>query len=172
MNLQQLLKIMPNAPPARIGIFAPHIASTILQYDIITAARAAAWLAQVAWESGECRYVREIADGTAYEGRRDLGNTQPGDGRRFPGRGLLQITGRANYTACGAALGLDLVNHPELLEQPEHAAMSAGWFWDRAKLNKLADAGDFEAITRRINGGTNGAAQRRQYYQRALQILG
>ncbi|MBL3830006.1 hypothetical protein EGV01_30195 [Pseudomonas syringae pv. theae] len=89
----------------------------------------------------------------------------------YRGRGLIQITGRANYAACGEALGLDLLKHPELLERPEHAAMSAGWFWHRAGLNTFADKSDFLTITKRINGGTNGLADRQALYERALKTL-
>ncbi len=94
-----------------------------------------------------------------------------GDGFKYRGRGLIQITGRANYAACGEAMGVDLVNQPELLELPQHAAMSAAWFWAAKGLNTLADAGDFEKITRRINGGLNGQADRLSIYQRALKVL-
>ncbi|RMO19230.1 Chitinase [Pseudomonas amygdali pv. morsprunorum] len=89
----------------------------------------------------------------------------------YRGRGLIQVTGRANYEECGEALGLDLINHPELLELPQHAAMSAAWFWHRAGLNTLADKGDFLTITKRINGGTNGLADRQALYERALEVL-
>ncbi len=108
---------------------------------------------------------------TRYEGRADLGNTQPGDGSKFRGRGLIQITGRANYAACGEALGLDLINQPTLLELPQHAAMSAAWFWSMKDLNTLADKGDFVKITRRINGGLNGQADRQGLYDKALKVL-
>lgn len=172
MTREQLGKIMAIAPPARLDLFYPYLIATMERHQITSPAREAAFLAQVAVESGECRYVLEIASGDAYEGRHDLGNTQQGDGRRFKGRGLIQVTGRANYTRCGQALGLDLLTHPELLEQPEHAVESAGWFWSLRKLNDLADRGEFDLITRKVNGGTNGAALRRQYYFRALKVLG
>lgn len=120
----------------------------------------AAFIAQIGHESGQLVYVREIwgptPAQTKYEGRADLGNTVPGDGLKCRGRGLIQITGRANYAACGEALGLDLINHPELLEQPQYACMSAAWFWATKGLNTLADAGDFDRITKRINGWLNG----------------
>lgn len=133
--------------------------------------REAAFLAHLAVESGGFRYVREIASGAAYEGRDDLGNYHPGDGVRFRGRGLIQITGRANYKACGDALGLDLLEHPELLEEPEYAARSAAWFWDSRKLNELADNGDFKTITRRINGGLTHYKERLAFYERAQDVL-
>ena len=106
-----------------------------------------------------------------YEGRLDLGNTEPGDGAKFRGRGLLQTTGRANYAATGKALGVDLLLRPELLGLPPLAARSAGWFWQRKGLNELADAGDFTECTRRINGGLNGLAQRQELYINALGAL-
>ena len=145
------------------------------QYSIDTPARIAAFIAQVGHESGQLRYVREIWGPTAqqagYEGRADLGNTVKGDGSRYLGRGLIQITGRANYTACGEALGLDLINHPDFLELPQHAAMSAAWFWSTRGLNVLADRGDFVKITRRINGGLTGLDDRQALYDRALKVL-
>ncbi|NWC11080.1 glycoside hydrolase family 19 protein, partial [Pseudomonas agarici] len=106
-----------------------------------------------------------------YEGRKDLGNTHPCDGSKYRGRGLIQITGRANYESCGKALGLDLIAAPELLEHPGPACMSAGWFWSARGLNALADAGQFTKITSRINGGQNGAEDRQALYERALGVL-
>ena len=87
------------------------------------------------------------------------------------GRGLIQITGRANYAACGAALGVDLLSQPELLETPVHAAGSAAWFWLQHNLNRFADRGDFVGLTRAINGGTNGIADRRAIWERAKAAL-
>lgn len=170
MTRDELLEIMPFAA-ARIDAFVEPLNEAMAEFEINTPARAAAFLAQVAHESGELRYVRELASGAAYEGRADLGNTQPGDGVRFKGRGLIQITGRNNYYACGDALGLDLVMYPELLESPANACLSAAWFWEGRGLNELADAGNFDRITRRINGGTNGAQQRNAYWARAKEIL-
>jgi putative chitinase len=127
----------------------------------------------VAHESGSLRYVREIASGAAYEGRADLGNTQPGDGRRYKGRGLIQITGRANYAACSQALYGDdrLIRTPEILEQTEPACESAAWYWWSRGLNELADTGAFRAITKAVNGGFNGYDDRLAYYQRAAAVL-
>ncbi|KAA8689550.1 Glycoside hydrolase, family 19 [Pseudomonas caricapapayae] len=174
ITTHQLLKILPNAGQ-KAGVFAPVLNTAMSKYQIVTSLRIAAFIAQVGHESGQLRYVREIWGPTpqqlGYEGRKDLGNTVPGDGSKYRGRGLIQVTGRANYEACGEALGLDLINHPELLELPDHAAMSAAWFWDRAKLNTLADKGDLLQITRRINGGTNGLADRQALYARALGVL-
>jgi putative chitinase len=118
------------------------------------------FLAQVGHESGQLRYVLELASGKAYEGRADLGNTSPGDGVRYKGRGLIQITGKHNYVLCGLALDLPLLDTPELLEEPAYAAASAGWFWHNKNLNALADLDDLVKVTKRINGGTNGMLDR------------
>jgi putative chitinase len=164
--------IMPLATKANVGRFSGPLDASAAEWGIDSPQRVAAFLAQLAHESGSLRYVRELASGLAYEGRADLGNTQPGDGVKFKGRGLIQITGRANYLACGAALGVELIDTPERLEDPDLAARSAGWFWSTRKLNELADAGDFRKITRRINGGYNGWDDRLAYYERAKAALG
>lgn len=172
---QQLLQILPNAG-RNAGVFVPALNTAMNRYGILGAARAAAFIAQIGHESGQLRYVREIWGPTAqqagYEGREDLGNTVKGDGSKYRGRGLIQITGRANYADCGEALGLDLVKEPALLEQPQHAAMSAAWFWSTKGLNTLADHGEFLKITRRINGGVNGLSDRQALYAQALKVLG
>jgi putative chitinase len=170
----QLLRILPNAG-AKAGVFAPALNTAMGRYQIVGRQRVAAFIAQVGHESGQLRWVRELWGPTSaqsrYEGRADLGNTLPGDGFRFRGRGLIQVTGRANYAECGEALGLDLISRPELLELPEWAAKSAAWFWSTRGLNTLADAGAFDKITRRINGGQNGAEERRELYDRARDVL-
>ena len=171
---QQLLQILPNAGPVA-GAFVPVLNAAMVHYQIIGPKRVAAFIAQIGHESGQLKYVKEIWGPTAaqakYEGRKDLGNTVAGDGSKYRGRGLIQITGRANYIACGEGLGLDLVKQPELLENPQHACMSAAWFWATKGLSTLADAGEFDKITRRINGGQNGAADRQALYARALKVL-
>ena len=174
ITVQQLLLITPNAGQVA-GVFVPVLNTAMNRYQIVGAKRVAAFIAQIGHESGQLKYVKEIwgptAAQTRYESRADLGNTQPGDGSKYRGRGLIQITGRANYKACGVALGLDLVNQPELLEKPQHACMSAAWFWATKGLSTLADEGKFETITRRINGGLNGLADRQMLYARALKVL-
>jgi len=107
-----------------------------------------------------------------YGGRANLGNTQDGDGWKFHGRGLIQLTGRANYTVCGDALGQPFTEHPELLLEPEWACMSAGWFWNKKGLNSLADVEDWKTITQRINGGTIGLDDRINRIHKAMDILG
>ena len=171
---QQLLQILPNAGPVA-GVFVPVLNAAMGHYQIVGTKRVAAFIAQIGHESGQLKYVKEIWGPTAaqakYEGRKDLGNTVAGDGSKYRGRGLIQITGRANYMAFGEALGLDLIKQPELLEKPQHACMSAAWFWTTKGLNTLADADQFDKITRRINGGQNGAADRQALYARALKVL-
>lgn len=170
-------------------IYLPFLNATLHKYDITTAERISAFLAQLLHESGGFNYVREIASGKAYEGRIDLGNTVKGDGVRFKGRGLIQITGRNNYAKYSRyRFGDDrLLQSPELLEQPEYAVDSAGWFWSLYKnLNQYADKPNewrtkslikgklrdkFEYITYRINGGFNGYADRVKYWDRARELL-
>ena len=166
-----LLKIMPHAK-SRVQDFLEPLNAAMREFHINTPVRQAAFLAQIAHESGELRYVEEIASGAAYEGRKDLGNTQPGDGMRYKGRGLIQITGRNNYAECGKAMGVDLITNPELLETNDLACRSAAWFWASRGLNDLADKGDFDRITKRINGGYNGLKERQAYYAKAMLFLG
>lgn len=114
------------------------------------------FVAQVGHESGGFKYMQEIASGAAYEGRRDLGNTQRGDGVRYKGRGVIQLTGRANYRNYGRALGIDLERHPDIVATPSIGMLVACKYWADKGLNALADIGDIQTITRRINGGLNG----------------
>lgn len=182
-----LKSIMPFATAAHLENFCEPLNATLNKYGINTPPRAAAFLAQIAHESGELRYTQEIADGKAYEDRLDLGNTEPGDGPRFKGRGLIQITGRTNYAALSKYTGVDFIAKPELLEGAIYATESAGWFWAVLRqLNRYADMGDmviskypsgkvvtgFTTITLRINGGFNGEAQREEYYTRAKKLFG
>jgi len=175
MTLDQLAAIMPQAKARAAQFFAP-LSSAMAEYEINTPLRAAAFLAQIAHESGQLQYVREIWGPTAaqsrYEGRKDLGNTQPGDGFLFRGRGLIQVTGRSNYRETGAALGVDLEANPQALERKDLACRSAGRFWKSHQLNELADQRLFGTITRRINGGLNGQAERVALYETALKVMG
>lgn len=107
-----------------------------------------------------------------YGGRADLGNTEDGDGWRFHGRGLIQLTGRSNYTVCGLALDKPFAELPELVLEPENATLSAGWFWNKRGLNALADSEDWTTMTRRINGGTIGLQDRINKIHKAMDILG
>ena len=171
VSLAQLERIMPNLSDAKARQYLPYLNQAMAEAHINTPKRQAAFLAQLAHESGEFRYMEEIASGSAYEGRRDLGNTHPGDGVRYKGRGPIQLTGRANYEAAGRALGVDLVDHPTRAAQPDVAFRTAAWFWNSRNLNSLADSGNFREITHRVNGGYNGEASRNAYYQRALSVL-
>lgn len=171
LTAEQLKKIAPYSNTTLRAAYLPHLNAAFVKYQINTPQRIAAFLAQIIHESGSFRYVKEIADGSAYEGNRSLGNTVKGDGMRYKGRGLIQVTGRANYLRCGQALSLDLMGHPELLEQPEPAVMSAAWFWNTHNCNALADVGQFRAITRTINGGYNGLQQRLAVWRLAKKVL-
>lgn len=171
VSMDQLRRVMPNLSAEKAQQYLPHLNKAMAEAGINTPKRQAAFLAQLAHESGEFRYMEEIASGRAYEGRRDLGNTQPGDGVRFKGRGPIQLTGRANYTAASRALGVDLVSNPSRAAQPDVAFRTAAWFWNSRNLNKYADAGNFDAVTYRVNGGYNGKASRDAYYRRAMQVL-
>lgn len=168
---EQFRAMMPNAG-TRLDAHWPFIVAALEAGEITTPQRIAAFLAQLAHESGEYRYMEELADGSAYEGRADLGNTEPGDGVKYKGHGPIQITGRANHEACGLALGLDLVNTPRLLTLPEYGTASACWFWNSRGLSTLADVDWFKTITRIINGGYNGLSDRRQYWDRNRALLG
>lgn len=171
LTQQQLLSLMPKLKEARAKELLPYLNDAMDEGEINTPRRRAAFLAQLAHESGEFRYFEELASGRRYERRKDLGNTHPGDGVRYKGRGPIQITGRANYRAAGEALKLDLENNPTRAADPDVGFRTAVWFWSTHKLNKYADKGDFDTITRRINGGFIGKASRDEYYQRALKLL-
>lgn len=168
------LKVGTGATLERAVGWLPYIAKAMAEYGIATPAQQAMFLAQAGHESLGLLYTREIWGPTPaqvrYEGRRDLGNTQPGDGKRFCGRGIFQVTGRANYIACGHALGMDLIANPELLETRELASRSAGWYWQAHGLNQFAD--DVDECTHRINGGENGLSLRRALWVRAKKALG
>ncbi|AVM76186.1 glycoside hydrolase family 19 protein [Magnetospirillum gryphiswaldense] len=192
---------LPAARPTDIARFATQLAEACAEWVIDTPLRQAAFLAQIAHESGQFRVLAENLNYSAeallrvfprhfdagqaatyarqpqrigsrvYANRMGNGDEASGDGWRYRGRGLIQVTGKANYAACGTALGLDLIAQPDLLEQPGPAAHSAGWFWHRNSLNRPADARDIETITRRINGGLTGLDDRKACYARACAAL-
>ncbi len=170
MTLLQLKTIMPLARK-RADLFHAPLKAAMAEWGVNNHNRAASFLSQVGHESGQLLYVREIASGIKYEGRLDLGNTEPGDGVKFRGRGLIQCTGRANYAAAGKALKLDLLNHPELLEETENACRVSGWFWQTHGLNELADTRNQVRVTRRVNGGKNGLADRLALFYVADKVL-
>ena len=173
---ERLLAAATGMPTHRVQRWCEPLAKAMAWCGALDSSdRAAAFLAQVGHESGGGQYVRELWGPTdaqrRYEGRSDLGNVVPGDGYKFRGRGLIQITGRANYRECGEALGLPLEDQPELLEEPDNAAMSAAWYWETRGCNELADEGDYRRLTLRINGGYNGYEDRVSRMQRALEAF-
>jgi putative chitinase len=174
MNAKQLA-LATGARLDRAAEWLPFIVAAMAEFDINTPARQTMFLAQIGHESGGLHWSVEIWGPTSaqsrYEGRKDLGNVQAGDGSRFRGRGLIQTTGRANYEATSKALGVDVVARPELLGLPELAARSAAWWWKAHGLNEIADTGDVLKATRRINGGTNGLPDRMARYEAAKQVF-
>lgn len=172
LTASDLLKIAPQAPAKRMDQLAPNLIRTIIEFDITTPLRQAHFLAQIAHESDRFNAMEEYASGADYEWRDDLGNIYPGDGVRYKGRGLIQITGRTNYRDCGRALGVDLVSNPTRLADPDLASRSAGWYWSTRKLNPDADRDDVRTITRVINGGYNGLDDRIQLLAAAKRVLG
>lgn len=158
------------------GIYALPLEEGCIRYGIESPLEKAHLLAQVAHESDNFRTAQEYASGRAYEGRKDLGNTQPGDGVRFKGRGLIQCTGRTNYTRYSRwKYGDDrAVRDPVMLERLPDAADVVFWYWtvERPRLKSLALADNLEAVTRQVNGGLNGLADRRAKLARAKQLFG
>jgi putative chitinase len=170
MTADQLLTIMPFAK-ARIPLFIEPLNRTMDEFEINTPERQASFISQIGHESEQLRYTEELASGRAYEGRADLGNHNPGDGVKYKGRGLIQVTGKDNYICLMMDLGIDCVEHPEIVAEVENACRSAGWFWKTHRLNELADAGDQIAVTKRINGGTNGLTDRLALFEVAKGVL-
>jgi len=174
-----LQAIMPHLSPNKRSLYLPNLNAAMQKFEINTPLRVAAFLAQIAHESGELFYMEEIWVPTkaqkGYEGRADLGNTEEGDGYRFRGRGPIQLTGRANYKKYGDLLGVNLVADPDLAQTSTWAFQTAGLYWNSHGLNELADQNtdeSFRLITKRINGGFNGLADRQKYYEAALLALG
>ncbi len=170
IRLEQLLMAMPNAGK-RAEKFLPYLNRYAEEFEINTPLRWAHYLAQIAHESGELRYTKEIASGKAYEGRKDLGNTHKGDGVRYKGRGLIQITGRANYRKYAGYCGYDVVEQPELLEKPLGATRSSMWIFDTFGCNELADEDNLKAIRRKINGGYKGLEKCEEYLKKSKRAL-
>jgi len=172
LTVKDLLAIAAPAPTKQVEKLVAELNHTLIEFDIVSPIRQAHFLAQIAHESDRFKALEEYASGTDYEWRSDLGNVHPGDGVRFKGRGLIQITGRNNYRDCGRALGVDLIANPRRLSDPDLASRSAGWYWDKHKLNTLADRDDVEGVTRIINGGMNGFSDRVQLLAKAKRLLG
>lgn len=172
---KKLEGIYIHAGLGKIARYFPGLIAKMNENGINTPLRRVHFLAQIGHESKELIYSEEIASGSAYEGRRDLGNTQPGDGVRFKGRGLIQITGRANYTDFGHARHRDFTSNVEAARQlatdPSLAVDASCWFWNEHNLNQLADRDNVLAITKVINGGTNGLEDRKALLARAKFFL-
>lgn len=174
LDTWSLRAIMVNSNWEGINKFLKHVVTTMETRLINTPLRRAHFLAQLGHESASFLYTEEIASGAAYEGRADLGNTEKGDGVRFKGRGLIQLTGRANYKKYGESIGQDLTvdgNWTKVSTDPVLAVDAAGWFWEKHHLNEKADADDIKKITQVVNGGANGLADREDYLKRAKWFL-
>lgn len=200
---ERLVSIMPTLSADRCSLFLPHLVQAMDAHGVTSPARATAFLAQAAHESGELAHLVENLNYSAqalrrvwpgrfptdelaarfdrhpeqianhvYGGRLGNGPEASGDGWRYRGRGIFQLTGRSNYSAAAAALNLNLVDNPDQAAEPAGACATAAWFWLTRGLNALADAGRFTDITRSINGGTLGLQQRISYWQRACRTLG
>lgn len=170
LTAQQLSAIAIYAGPKRIAMYLPMINATIEKYGIDTPMRVCHFLAQIIHESGSFVYKVEQDSGQAYEGNKDLGNTQPGDGPLFKGRGFIQLTGRANYQTYSKYLGVDVVSNPDLVAT-NYPADVAGWFWHTKNLNAHADRDELTIITEIINGGTNGLSERLFWLGKAKNVL-
>lgn len=175
VTLEQFAKIA-GLDTAAAAKELPGLNASMYFAEINTVQRKATYLAQLGHESMGFSQFEELASGSAYEGRSDLGNTQRGDGKRFKGRGAIQLTGRANYRAATEDLrpmlgDTNLEENPERADDPDVRYLTAAWFWNERDLNKHADKGHFDTVTSRINGGQNGRADRRSRYQRALKVL-
>ena len=149
-----------------------HINAAVIKYGITDPLCLTHFLAQLFHESGSLHYATELATGEAYEGRADLGNAQKGDGVKYKGRGLIQLTGRTNYLNYSNASGVNVIQDPKRLADPDLAADSAAWFWSKHDLNKYALADDILALTYRINGGFNGLEHRLKLLKRAYMVFG
>ena len=185
----QLLAIMPRAR-SRVAIYLVPLNEAMLEFGIDTPLRQCAFLATLAHESGELRYVEELASGHQYDDREDLGNTKleairiatmhgSMTGPWWKGHGLIQVTGYDNHLACGKSLGIDLINMPRLLTMPTYAARSAGWFWKTHNINRYADSQDFDGVCDKVNrgrktvklGDSNGWKDRLGFYESAKEVL-
>jgi putative chitinase len=166
-----LRQIAPNGKDQIIRDLADVLPALCDRYAINTSSRMAHFLAQICHESDHFKTTVEYASGDAYEGRKDLGNIEKGDGRRFKGRGLIQLTGRNNYEKAGWVLHQDFVADPEMVARFPHAADVAGWYWHIHELNHHADRDDVKRITKIINGGLIGLQSRQVYLKAAKSAL-
>lgn len=173
MTATELKKAMPDITDINIKKYMPVLNAVLPLYEINTPIRLSHFIAQIGHETLSFKYYREIASGVAYEGRKDLGNVQKGDGVKFKGRGAIQVTGRSNYAEASKFIFGDdrLLTNPELLELPEFGVKAACWFWTKHKLNSLADTDNLIKITKKINGGTNGFEDRKRRLELAKKVF-
>lgn len=174
ISFDKLIDCFPEARKIDVHNYHDPINLALSKFEINNSFRIAAFLAQIAHESGSLKYKEELASGIAYEARKDLGNINPGDGKRYKGRGLIQLTGRSNYTWASKALGIDLINNPTLATTPTISAKIAGLYWQSRGLNKLADMNtiaSFRDITKKINGGLNGWIDRLAKWQHIKKVI-
>lgn len=187
ISKNQLKEVIGTDKAELVDRYHPALIRCLERYKINTPLRIAHFLAQIAFESGGFQFTEEIwpnpqldQDGVAtngssyqlnYEGRVGLGNKYKGDGYKFRGRGLIQLTGRANYIAYGKAIGKNLTSNPSVVSTPQFAIDAAGWFWESRNLNTYADRDDIEAITKRVNGGMLGIDGRRRFLAKAKAAL-
>lgn len=178
LTAEQLKAISPATPLDRIKTFLPHLNEYLPKYGINTPIEVASFLAQVLHESGGLKWLREIWGPTPaqsrYEGRKDLGNVIAGDGKKFMGRGLIQVTGRTNYMLISRALFNDdrLLITPELLATPQYGTLSSCLYWRSRNLDAIDDDNSIREETKKVNGGYNGLKEREQYFETALKIFG
>lgn len=168
---EMIKQIAPTSKDSIVNPLVDYLNMHMPKYEVNTYLRVCHFLAQAAHEAASFRTLEEYASGAAYEGRKDLGNTQKGDGVRYKGRGIFQLTGRANYRTIGAKIGMDLENNPELAESPEVSVLTALEYWKSRNLNPLADKDDVRAITKKINGGFNGLEDRKKYLAKAKTVI-
>lgn len=173
---EELKRIMPHVTQDNVNKYLNGLNQAMLRFEINTPQRQAAFLAQIAVESGELKFDTELSSGQQYEGRTNLGNNQKGDGPKYKGRGLIQLTGRYNYTKFNQklnALGItaDLVNNPEQASRPDISTLIAAQYFADHNLNKLADNGDIVGISQAVNGGNIGLDHRTSFYNKALEVL-
>lgn len=172
ISSEQIKRIAAYADMRLVESVIVPLNAVMHRYQINTPRRIAHFIAQLAHECDSFNTLEEYASGAAYEGRGDLGNTHAGDGVRFKGRGLIQVTGFYNYQKISIDTDIDFLNNPVWLEKPEYAALSAGWFWNRHGLNQHADNDNFQEIMYTINGGNNGEGDRWHFLQNAKKVLG
>ncbi|MFX1758787.1 MULTISPECIES: glycoside hydrolase family 19 protein [Rhodococcus] len=168
---EELTRIVPGIPAEKIEQYIAPLNDAMTRSGIDNPVRQAAFIAQLAVESDSFRTFEEYASGRAYEGRADLGNTQPGDGERYKGRGAIQITGRHNYEKVSEHVGVDFVAHPELLAAPENAFATAAWYWSSRNLNEVADTAGIVRVSELVNGGHHALGRRIDDFKRGLDVL-